>query len=198
MVATVAVHLGREGMCMPRFSLLVAVLAATVTLALGTCRVMAQDASPVASPVAVAALIADFVAALNAHDPNRVAALYTDDAVAEQMVRGGGVFRSREEIAGLIAANLEGVPDLTVTTESAIVEGDRIAWEWVYHGTYTGQYPGLPAGRGQPIELHGVSLLELRNGQIVREWLYFDNDDFMAQVGAQSASSTPAAGTPAP
>jgi len=183
---------------MPRLSLLVAVLAAAVALVMGTWRVVAQDATPAASPVAVPVLIADYVAALNAHDPNRVAALYTDDAVAEQMVRDGGVFRGREEIAGLIASNLEGVPDLVVTPAATIVEGDRIAWEWIYHGSYTGQYPGLPAGEGQPIELHGVSLLELRDGQIVRERLYFDNDDFLAQVGALPEVGTPLATTPAP
>ena len=100
-------------------------------------------------------ILADYVAALNAHEPGRVAALYAEDAVVEQAVRGCHVLRGREEIAGWVAANLQGVPDLTVTTESAIVEGDRIAWQWVYHGAYTGQYPGLPAGHGQPIALRG-------------------------------------------
>lgn len=42
-----------------------------------------------------------------------------------------------------------------------------------------------------------MSLLEPRNVQIVRERLYVDSDDIMAQVGALSAPNTPAAGTPA-
>ena len=181
---------------MRRFSVLSAVLATAAALAAGTIVGAAQEASPVASPAAVPPILADYVTGLNAHEPERVAALYAEDAVVEQAVRGGNVFRGRTAIAGWIAANLRGVPDLTVTTESAIVEGDRIAWEWVYRGAYTGQYPGLPAGHGQPLELRGVSLLELEDGQIARETVYFDNDDFLAQVGALPATGTPAAGTP--
>jgi len=145
---------------------------------------LAQEADPAASPVAEPAIVADYAAALNAHEPAEVASLYAEDAVVEQAVRGGNVFRGRAEIAGWVAANLQGVPDLTVTTESTIAEGDRIAWAWVYRGAYTGRYPGHPAGQGQPIELRGVSLLELRDGLIERETVYFDNESFLAQVGA--------------
>ena len=150
------------------------------------------------SPVAAPALVVDYVAALNAHDPDRVAALYTDDAVVEQAVRDGNVFRGRVEIASWISANLGGVPDLTVVTEAVIAEGEQTAWAWVYRGTYAGQYPGLPPGRGQPIELRGVSLLELRDGRIGRETVYFDNYDFLVQVGALPGTGTPEAGTPTP
>ena len=44
-----------------------------------------------------------------------------------------------------------------------------------------------------------MSLLELRDGRITRETIYFDNADFPAQVGALPAipaMGTPASGTP--
>ncbi len=183
---------------MPRFPLLVAVVAGAAALAAGAGRAATQEASPAASPAAAQDLVAGYAAALNAHDPDRVAALYAEDAVVAQAVRDGNVFEGRQEIRGWVAANLAGIPDLTVTTESVVAEGDRVAWAWVYRGAYAGRYPDLPAGRGQPIELRGVSLLELRDGRIGRETVYFDNYDFLVQVGALPGTGTPEAGTPAP
>ena len=181
-------------------SLPVADLAVTVTLASGGWRTAAEEAGPAASPVAPAALVADYVAALNAHDPDRVAALYAEDAVVEQAVQGGNVFRGRAEIAGWVAANLGGVPDLTVTTESVIAEGDRVAWAWVYRGAYSlhGPVPWPAGGPRSADRAAGVSLLELRDGRIGRETVYFDNAAFLAEVGAPPGPGTPEAGTPAP
>ncbi len=120
---------GRGDPPLPRSSILLAILAFPIALTVGAGA--AQEASPGPSPSPAAtptpAIIADYVAAPNAHDPERVAALYADAAVVEQAVRGGDVFRGRAEIAGWVAANLGGGPDLTVTTTSVILDGDRIA-----------------------------------------------------------------------
>lgn len=182
---------------MPRFPFLVPVLVVAAALGASAWRAVANEAGPAASPVAVPSPVGAFEAALNAHDPGRVAALYAEDAIVEQAVQDGGVFRGREEITAWVAANLQGVPDLTVTTESTVAEGDRVAWAWVYRGTDTGRYPDHPAGRGQPIELRGVSLFELRAGEIARETIYYDNAAFLTQVGVLPGPATPA-GTPAP
>ena len=115
----------------------------------------AQDSTPESMPNGAPGLVDAYVAALNAHDPARVAALYAEDATVEQMVQDGSHLRGRAAIQDWVASNLQGVPDLTVTTESVIAQGKQIGWAWAYRGAYTGQYPGLPAGQGQPIDLHG-------------------------------------------
>ncbi len=158
----------------------------------------AQEATPEIDASTGPALIEEYLAALNAHQPGRVAALYAEDAVVEQAIENGNTFAGREEIREWVAANLQAIPDLEVTTESVISEGRRVAWAWIYRGTYTGQFPGLPAGQGQPVELRGVSLLELRDGRIGRETVYVDNAAFLAQVGAPAGPGTPEAGTPTP
>ena len=145
------------------------------------------------TPAAVPDLVRNYADALNAHDPERVASFYTDDAIVKQAVLNGNRFRGREEIAGLISSNLAGSPNLTVTTGSVIATETQISWEWVYSGDYTGQFPGAPAGTGQAITLRGVSVMELQNGQISRETLYFDNYAFLTQTGALPPSASPAA-----
>ncbi len=175
---------------MHRFSVVVALFLVGAGLAFGGGRARSQESSPAAADPPP--IVAAYVEALNAHDPDRVAALYAEDAVVEQAVHDGDVFRGRAEIAGWVADNLGGVPDLTVTTDAVIAEGGRIAWAWVYHGSYTGQYPGLPAGHGQPIDLRGVSIFDLRDGFIARETVFFDNATFLAEAD-ESANATPAA-----
>jgi steroid delta-isomerase-like uncharacterized protein len=177
---------------MPRISIVIATLLVAAALLGGAGRAVAQEPGPAASPEAVPTIVAAYVEALNAHDPDRVAALYAEDAVVEQAVSGGHVFHGRAEIGAWVGDNLAGVPDLVVSTDAVIAAGDRIAWAWVYRGAYTGQYPRLPRGHGQPIELRGVSLFDLRDGRIAHEAVYFDNATFLAEADAPGA--TPDAG----
>ena len=134
----------------------------------------------------VPAIIDDYVAALNAHDPDAFAALHTEDAVFEQVVKDGLVFRGREEIRGWLVANIHAAPDFSIATDAVIADGDRIAWAWSYRAAYTGQYPGYPAGHGQPIALRVCALLELREGRIAHETHYYDNYTFLSQTGVLS------------
>ncbi len=116
---------------------------------------------------------------------------YTEDAVVVQAVGNGGTFKGPDAIRAWVSDNLAAIPDLTMTTESVVVEGDRLAWQWVYRGTYTGSYPGLPAGQGQAIELRGASFIELRDGRIASETIYFDNASFLSQVSGSAATPIP-------
>jgi steroid delta-isomerase-like uncharacterized protein len=147
----------------------------------------AQDASP--TPPDEPEVIAAYTEAIGVHDAGAVVALYTEDAVVVQAVGNGGTFEGPDAIRAWVSDNLAAIPDLTMATEGVIVEGDRIAWQWVYRGSYTGAYPGLPAGQGQPIELRGASFIELEDGRIARETIYFDNASFTTQV---AGAATPA------
>jgi len=148
----------------------------------------ARTATPAASEPDV---IAAYTEAIGAHDADAVVALYTKDAVVEQAVGAGNTFEGPDAIRAWASDNLTAIPDLTMTTERVVVEGNRIAWQWVYRGAYTGAYPGLPAGQGQPIELRGASFIELRDGRIARETIYFDNASFLSQVSGPAATPAP-------
>ena len=165
----------------------VALVVLAVSVLAGTNAVVAQEGTPESDG---ASLIAAYEAAFNAQDAAGVAALYAEDAVVTQAVQNGEVFEGRDAIHGWVADNLAAIPDLTLTTEAVVTEGGSIAWEWTYHGTYTGQFPGLPAGQGQSIELHGAGFFELQDGLIARETVIYDTLAFMTQVGAMA---TPAA-----
>ena len=160
----------------------------------------AQDASPTADTAALADLLAAYDAGWNAHDDgSQVAALFTTDGTYED-VPAGLVLQGREEIAGYVAANFTGFPDVTLTTTRTpfglgfAVRG-WAAKEWVYAGTYSGEYPGLPPGTGQPVSLPGVDILELRGDQIAHVRSYYDQYTFLGQLGMLPSAE---AATPVP
>jgi len=130
------------------------------------------------------AVLANYVGALNDHNPDGAAAAYTEDAVVAQAVLNGNTFTGREQIAGWVRDNLAGLPDLEVTVGRISRSGDLLIWEWTYSGTYTGQFPGAPKGEGQQVALQGVSVMELSGDLIARETLYYDNQSFLSQIGA--------------
>lgn len=161
---------------------------------------VAQDASPAATPEALPPLLVELVAAWNAHDPQRVAAFYTEDAVVEVGATGEVFARGRDQIAEeFVARNLAAIPDWLFETRSGYATADRIVWEWTFTGTYTGQFPGLPPGEGQPVAVRGATIFELRDGLIARDVFYDDFYGLLEQLGVLPGpeQGTPAVATPA-
>jgi hypothetical protein len=72
--------------------------------------------------------------------------------------------------------------------------GACAAIEYVVTGTYTGQFPGLPPGGGQPFTIRAVSILELDRSTIRAEREYYDVYAFLVAIEALPAPA--AAGTP--
>jgi steroid delta-isomerase-like uncharacterized protein len=171
---------------------LVAILAVSNALLLGA-GVSAQEASPAASPAALPPLLAEWAAAYNSGNPDQVLALFTDDAVWEE-VAIGLVARGPDEIQAHLARVFTASPDITFTVTSGFVAGDRAAVEWTVSGTYTADFPGLPPARGQPFAFRGASLFTLADGKIRHYTEYWDAYTFLVQLGALPVPE--AAGTP--
>jgi steroid delta-isomerase-like uncharacterized protein len=161
-------------------------------LAAGTTAPALAQGTPVSAPP----LIEEWAAAWSSHDPERLLALFADDAMYEE-VAGGLVFRGKEEIGGYIQTNLTGFPDVTVTLHTGFSVGDWAAAEWVYAGTFTGPFPGLPEPTGNTFALRGATIYELRDGKIVRNSDYYDLVSFTTQLGVGPASNASESATPA-
>src|SRR5687767_9481925 len=180
---------------MRRLSLLASLLAVIAT---GAAIAVAQEGTP-ATPAALPPLLAEWEAAMATHDPDRILALYTNDAVWEE-VPLNLVARGPEEIRAHLERLFAATPDIAYDVTAGFVAGDRAAAEWAITGTLTGDFPGLPPGAGQSFAVRGVSVYELSGGKIARYTEYWDAYAFLVQLGALPAPggpATPAAGTPA-
>ena len=142
---------------------------------------LAQDATPAGMPPQI---VQDWIAAWNSDDPTtNVAALYTADALYDDVPTGLTNVALGTDVAGFVRSFVEQISDIEVTLRSGFGSGDWAAAEWDFRFSYTGQLPGLPAGTGQPIEWHGATIYELEGEKIRRSADYYDNTGLLAAVG---------------
>jgi len=125
-----------------------------------------------------------YVELYNAGDLDACMELYAEDAV---QAMHDGVFEGREAIRERLARDLTTFPDITYTVISFFEQGDRFADEFVVAGTQTGPLP-LPDGTeipasGRRVEIRGMEFVEVRDGRIVVDNLYYDSLAMLAQLG---------------
>jgi steroid delta-isomerase-like uncharacterized protein len=129
-------------------------------------------------------LLERYVELYNAGDLDGVMDLYAHDAV---QIMPDGTFEGRDVIGERLAKELTAFPDLHHRVISFVEQDDAFADEWVFVGTHNGPLL-LPDGTelpptGKQIEVRGMELVELRDGKIVVDNLYYDNLAVAAQLG---------------
>ena len=106
----------------------------------------------------------------------RVDVLYEDPLVPDP-VEGLGA------LAAHARAMRDAFPDLRIEDAgAAIVDDTRACVPWRFAGTHRGDLGVLPAS-GRFLTLHGVHLLELREGDVCRARGFFDVYDVAVQLG---------------
>ena len=75
-------------------------------------------------------------------------------------------------------------PDVQLTIDEIIVEGDTTATRWTYRGTQTGQSPttGAPP-TGKQVAFTGCSVGHWVEGKVVEEWENGDYLSLLQQLG---------------
>ncbi len=75
-------------------------------------------------------------------------------------------------------------PDLHVTTDDLIAEGDKVVERWTQTQTHTGAPVfGAPANSGKKVRVTGVSIYRIANGKIVEHWAEMDFHTVLVQLG---------------
>jgi steroid delta-isomerase-like uncharacterized protein len=133
----------------------------------------------------VEALFARWEAAINQHDARGHSALYAEDVVLESPVAGGAV-HGRTAVEEVGRAYFSGLPDVTFTRESLIIDGNRVVWIGEVRGTDTGGFMGL-AATGKPFRLPMVVVCTLKDGAIVRDKRIYDFTGMLMQIGVLKA-----------
>lgn len=95
---------------------------------------------------------------------------------------------SPENIVGIEAFKayynnyLTGFSNVTFTIVDAFGQGEKIVKHWNFKGTHTGEFFGIPA-TGKEVNVEGVTLVRMKDGKIAQEHDFFDNLEFMQQLG---------------
>lgn len=93
-----------------------------------------------------------------------------------------GEMHGREGMKALVSSLRGAIPDMTMTIDGQIAEGDTVVSWWHAAGTLLGSLNGLPA-TGQRGGATGVTITTFRNGEIVRDQAQWDLFGLLVQVG---------------
>jgi steroid delta-isomerase-like uncharacterized protein len=78
---------------------------------------------------------------------------------------------------------LRAYPDLHITVEDLIAEGDKLVCRNVVTGTHQGEYMGIPA-TGKSVTYNEIFILRFEGGRIAETWGVVDVLSQMKQLGA--------------
>ncbi len=110
--------------------------------------------------------------------------LFAEDGIANGLNDAdGNPLRGPENFKTLHRAFLAAYPDLTITVEDTVSEGDKIAARCTVRATHTGDGLGV-APTNQPVEFTGMTIVKIKDGKIVEAWNEFDFMKMYSQVGA--------------
>jgi steroid delta-isomerase-like uncharacterized protein len=114
-------------------------------------------------------LLEELCDAFNAHDLDRIMAVFADDCVLE-MPRGnrpwGARFQGKDEVRAALATRFSGLPDVHYgDTEHFVDEGSATGISrWTLTGT---------PGDGRRLEVKGCDFYSFSNGKVIRKDSYW-------------------------
>jgi len=111
-------------------------------------------------------------AAWNAHDVAGVLNHYTTDYEELDVARAAPAC-GRAEVRRLMTYYLRAFPDLSMTLDDCIRDGERMALYWTWQGTQRGTFMHIPP-TGLHVSVRGTSLVALRDEKIRRTLRIWD------------------------
>jgi len=89
-----------------------------------------------------------------------------------------------ESLKKVIASFRSIFPDLSVTIDEMVVDGENIAWKWTATGTHRAAMFGIPP-TGKHVTFGGIIIDTIRNGKIVRRQGIWDRMGLREQLSKQ-------------
>jgi steroid delta-isomerase-like uncharacterized protein len=126
--------------------------------------------------------------AVIAHDVDGILENWAPDGIQDWVALG--VFRGHDEIRDLFTQVFASTPDLEMTVERIVADDETACVQWRSVGTFTGEpFIGIEPTGGR-IELRGVDVMEIDDGKIVRNAVYYDGAAFARGVGMLPAQDS--------
>ena len=132
----------------------------------------------------ITAVLAAWRDAVDRRDATALADLHTEDSVMESAM--AGEVTGRAAIAEVYRAWFTAFPDMVVTSDDPIIDGDRVVQVHTVEGTDLGGFMGTPP-TGRPFRLPMVFLYTIRDGHVVHGRAIYDFTGLLVQIGVLKA-----------
>ena len=101
---------------------------------------------------------------------------------ADFIVHNANGDQNYEQYKGLCKAYFAAFPDLHITTDDLVAEGDKVVKVWTANCTHKGEFMGIPA-TGNRIVIKGIEVFRIEDGKILELWASMDSLGMMQQLG---------------
>jgi steroid delta-isomerase-like uncharacterized protein len=119
--------------------------------------------------------------ALGARDTGAMVEHWDAEGVAD--IVPYGILRGRSELGAFFSQLFAAMPDLETTVERVAATAHLAAVEWRMSGHFTGAPFMDLEPTGRRVDLRGIDLIEIEDGDIVGNTAYYDGASFARQVG---------------
>ena len=120
-----------------------------------------------------------FVKMLNTHDLDMVDQFVTEDYINHNAFVADGREANRQFWHGFFV----GLPDVAASMEDLVISGDRVVGRFVYRGTHTGDFMGIPA-TGNAVEMRSIDIWRVEDGVFAEHWDEINAMQLFQQMGA--------------
>jgi steroid delta-isomerase-like uncharacterized protein len=117
---------------------------------------------------------------VNQRDPDLIEEFYLPDFVwhePDQDIRG------YEQAKQFVSSFFEAFPDITISVDDVIAEGDQAVTRYTIRGTHQGETEEFGPPTEKQMELEGITIHRFEDGKIVEEWERYDNLSVLQQLG---------------
>ena len=126
----------------------------------------------------------------NRGESARISDFRSPEAVAIGLEEGNSPSHGPTPFKAFFTNMREAFPDLHITIDDMLAEGDRVAVRLTANGTHQGRAFGItPSGR--KVTFSGIVIARISDGKIVEGWNSLDRLELLRQIGALPADVVP-------
>jgi steroid delta-isomerase-like uncharacterized protein len=97
-------------------------------------------------------------------------------------VAGSPDLHGPEGYKQFVSMSLTDFPDVHITIEDIIAEGDKVAGRWTLTGTHQGEFVGIPP-TGVQVTVTGITIHRLFDDKVVEDWIISHTLGMLQQLG---------------
>jgi steroid delta-isomerase-like uncharacterized protein len=117
---------------------------------------------------------------VNQRNPDLIEEVYPPDFVWHEPDQD---LRGYEQAKQFVSTFFKALPDINITVEDVIAEGDKAVSRYTIRGTHQGETEEFGPPTGRKMELKGITIHRFEEGKIVEEWEAYDNLSVLQQLG---------------